>query len=73
MKNDKLLNWAQVCALLGCGRSHFYILVNSGRLPHIRVGNARGIRVLESDVLAFIHANRREEMKKSPKNYIKTI
>ncbi|WP_241159691.1 helix-turn-helix domain-containing protein [Desulfovibrio sp. ZJ200] len=56
MKNDKLLNWAQVCALLGCRRSYFYVLINSGQLPHVRVGSTRGIRVLESDVRVFIHA-----------------
>lgn len=53
-KRQKLLNWQQACKLLGCKRSHFYNLINSGKLPAIRVGELRGIRVEESAVRNFL-------------------
>ena len=72
MQDDRLLNRVQVCARLGCARSQFYVLINSGRLPYIRVGKVRGIRVLESDVTTFIR-ERRKLGEESKKNSIKTI
>lgn len=58
MAKDKLLNWTEVCTRLGCGRSQFYVLVNSGQLPHTRIGKSRGIRVSETDLAQFIKSNR---------------
>ena len=37
-RTEKRLNWRQACAILGCSRSHFYNLVNSGELPAERYG-----------------------------------
>jgi excisionase family DNA binding protein len=54
--NPRLLNWRQVCKLLGCKRTHFYQLVNSGRLPAVRVGKLRGVRVEEDAVRRFLAA-----------------
>lgn len=48
MQEKKRINWRQACALLGCSRSHFYRLVNSGELPAFRVGR-RGLWVYEAD------------------------
>lgn len=41
-KNDRRLNWQQACAVLGCSRSHFYNLVNSGRIRRFTVVRSRG-------------------------------
>jgi excisionase family DNA binding protein len=51
---SRLLNWQRVCQLLGCKRAYFYVLVNSGALPSVRLGNRCGIRVRESDVRAYL-------------------
>ena len=48
------LNWRQACAILGCGRSHFYEMVNSGTLPAYRIGGKRGLWVWEADCLALV-------------------
>lgn len=53
MKEGKKLNWQQACARLGCGKSKFYDLVNSGVIPAYRVGR-RGIWVKEEDVAQLI-------------------
>lgn len=67
-KDDRLLNWMEVCTRLGCGRSQFYVLVNSGQLPHTRIGKSRGIRVSEADLAQFIRTNRSNGSPKSEKN-----
>lgn len=51
------LNWEQAIAVLDCSRSHFYNLVNSGRLPAIRTGEVKGVRVYEADCQAYLHKN----------------
>lgn len=43
--------------LLGCSRSHFYNLVNSGRLPAIRTGEIKGVRVYEADCQEYLRKN----------------
>lgn len=48
------LNWRQACKLLDCSRSHFYNLVNSGRLPSTRNGEVKGVRVWEKDCEAYL-------------------
>ncbi len=42
--------------ILACSRSHFYNLVNSGKIPAIRTGEVKGVRVFESDCLAYLEA-----------------
>ena len=53
-ERGRRLNWRQACALIGCSRSHFYNLVNSGVLPALRLGKIKGLRVYEADCLADI-------------------
>ena len=49
------LNWRQACVLIGCGKTQFYALVESGRLPAYRPeGCKRGLWVYEADVTACI-------------------
>lgn len=50
------LNWREACALLGCKKSHFYNLINSGKLPAIRTGEIKGVRVLEEDCIRYLRA-----------------
>jgi excisionase family DNA binding protein len=53
-RENKRLNWQQACQLLGCGKSHFYRLVNSGELPSERFGGVKGVTVKESDCKAYL-------------------
>lgn len=54
--SKKKLNWREACALLGCKKSHFYNLVNSGKIPAIRTGEIKGVRVLESDCMKYLRS-----------------
>lgn len=56
---DKLLNWQQCCAILGCGKTFFYALIQSGELASVRLGSRQGVRVKTSDLQNFIR--RRKE------------
>ena len=47
------LNWRQACARMGCGKTKFYELVNSGKLPAFRSGE-RGLFVYETDVNSLV-------------------
>jgi excisionase family DNA binding protein len=49
---DILLSVPETCRRLGCGRTRFYELIRSGRLPSVLLGQSR--RVRESDLTAFI-------------------
>lgn len=49
------LNWKQACNMLGCSKSHFYNLINEGKLPAMRYGKDRGVWVWEGDVTSFIN------------------
>ncbi len=54
-KQGKKLNCREACIVLGCSRSQFYRLVNSGRLRAFRPkGCKRGLWVLEEECLAMI-------------------
>ncbi len=53
MQEEKL-DWQGACALLGCKKSHFYNLVNTGVLPSQRCGAVRGVRVLASDCREYL-------------------
>lgn len=53
-EKGRKLNWRQACAKLGCKKSHFYNLVNSGRLPAQRHGELRGIWVYEEDCADYL-------------------
>ncbi len=49
----KRLRIKVVAARLDCSPSYVYRLIDEGKLPAIRVGDRRGLRVDESDLLAF--------------------
>lgn len=55
---DKLLNWQQCCAILGCGKTFFYALIQSGELASVRLGARQGIRVRASDLQKFIRRHK---------------
>lgn len=46
---EQLINWKQAIKILGCSKSHFYNLVNSGDLPAQRFGKTKGVRVKRAD------------------------
>lgn len=49
------LNWKQASRILGCGKTHFYDLVNSGQLTAYRSGEGkRGMWVWEADCRALV-------------------
>ena len=58
------LNWEQAIALLDCSRSHFYNLVNSGRLPATRNGEVKGVRVYEADCQEYLRKNNAAQSQK---------
>lgn len=61
MAAEKKLNWREACSLLGCKKSHFYNLVNSGRLPSARHGAMRGVWVYEKDCLEYLDSKKMNE------------
>ena len=50
-ERGRKLNYREACALLNCGKTHFYYLIMSGILPAYRVGERRGLWVYEKDCL----------------------
>ncbi len=56
LKNKgRRLNWRQACEILGCGKTKFYALVNSGKLPAYDIhGKKRGFWVYETDCTSLI-------------------
>ncbi len=54
--SEKKLNWREACAILGCKKSHFYNLINSGRIPAQRHGSLRGVWVYEKDCLNYLRS-----------------
>jgi len=52
----KLLTVAEVQQLLGIGRTMAYQLINTRRLPAVRIN--RSLRIAEADLRAFIERNR---------------
>lgn len=53
-EQNELLNWQQACKLLGCSKSYFYNLVNSGKIKALCLGEKRGIRVYKNSCLQFL-------------------
>lgn len=43
------VNWQQACKIMGCSRSHFYNLVNSGVLQSKRSGKVKGVSANRED------------------------
>lgn len=56
MQKDKgrKLNWKQACEILNCSKSHFYNLVNAGKIPGFRNGKVYGLWVWERDVIEYL-------------------
>lgn len=54
--SKKRLNWREACAILGCKKSHFYNLINSGRIPAQRYGCLRGVWVYEKDCQNYLQS-----------------
>ncbi|MFV0421619.1 DNA-binding protein [Oleidesulfovibrio sp.] len=51
----KRLNWRSACKILGCGKTKFYDMVNTGALPAYRCSaGKRGLWVWEADCYALI-------------------
>lgn len=60
-KSDTLperLNWKQACALLGCGRSYFYVLLRKGCIPYIRIGKRKGIQIVKADIMMYLDSKK---------------
>ena len=49
MSENIRMNWKQACRLLGCSKTHFYRLVNTGELPSERYGKVKGVIVKKAD------------------------
>lgn len=56
-ERGRKLNYREACALLNCGKTHFYYLIMSGILPAYRVGAKRGVWVYEEDCKKFLNQN----------------
>lgn len=48
----------EISAEIQCSKSYVYKLISEGHLPHVRVGAS--VRVLHTDLMAFLEANRIE-------------
>jgi excisionase family DNA binding protein len=66
---NAIYSMTEVAALLKCGKSNVYDLASQGDLAVVRIGAGRGgIRVMGSDLLAFL-ASRREGGAEPKKKY----
>ena len=48
-RNLEWINWQQACKIMGCSKSHFYNLVNSGVLRSKRSGRVKGVTASRAD------------------------
>lgn len=58
---NPLLTVREAAALLRCSATNVYSLIDSGEIPVVRVGNAKGYRIDPRDIDAFIQ--KRKEAK----------
>ena len=61
-----LLKLKDVAKLLDCSLSNVYALVSEGKLPVLKVGLKKGLRVDEADFLAYLAKVRHEGAGPSP-------
>lgn len=54
----KKLNWRQACEILGCKKSHFYNLVNSGQIPAQKHGVLRGVWVYQKELENYLNSTK---------------
>ncbi|MBN1472948.1 MAG: excisionase family DNA-binding protein [Syntrophaceae bacterium] len=59
MEKSKYLRVDQVAVRLNCSREFVYKLMKNQRMPHVKIGNQRGYRILEADLNNFIISNRK--------------
>lgn len=57
-ENGPKMNWEQASDVVNCGKSHFYNLIGSGRIPYSRHGLVRGVWVWQKDVLVYVASRR---------------
>lgn len=53
-----LLTVKQVAVRLGCSQANVYALLDSGELPFVSIGTAKGYRVDPADLQEFIDARK---------------
>ena len=58
-KNERLLKASEVARILNISRSLVYNLIQTGKIPHIRINQS--VRVRQDDLNKFIEGNRTDE------------
>ena len=56
--NRKLCSVREAAQRLGCSATNIYALIDSGELPFVRIGKAKGYRIDTNDLDAFIEARK---------------
>lgn len=54
MDKGRKMNWKQACEMLNCSKSHFYNLVNAGKIEAFRSGKVRGLWVWEKSIENYL-------------------
>jgi excisionase family DNA binding protein len=58
-ENERLLKVSEVARILNISRSLVYNLIQTGKIPHIRINQS--VRVRQDDLNTFIEGNRTDE------------
>ena len=58
-KDNRLLKASEVARILNISRSLAYSLIQTGKIPHIRINQS--VRVRQDDLNKFIEGNRTDE------------
>jgi excisionase family DNA binding protein len=58
-ENERLLKASEVASILNISRSLVYNLIQTGKIPHIRINQS--VRVRQDDLNKFIEGNRTDE------------
>ena len=61
--NKAFLTVAEVADLIGLGRSMTYRLVKEGKIPYVRFGKTRGLRVPSAGLRTWIEAREADSAK----------
>lgn len=57
----QLLSVAEAAIVLACSESNVYALIESGDLPYVQIGKAKGYRIDVVDILAFIAERKKQK------------
>jgi excisionase family DNA binding protein len=57
----RLLTVRETAAYLSCSVNNVYALIDSGQLPFVRIGNAKGYRIDLRDIEEFIDSRKRSK------------